>query len=272
VTPLTNLGTAAARLDLLYQYALAVASLSDDYQQRQLGPIHLLKYGYLADLAHAERHEGETFTHTDWRFYHFGPWSEQAFERIMPALVSVGAEQKTFRSRYADDHLRYGLDRETAEQLARRLELELPSEVARAISSGIRQHGTDTADLLRHVYLTAPMLNCRPNEYLDFRTAFHPRGRSPEAAPPERARPSVKERRRRAQMIESARTEIQRRLAAASAKRVAPTPPPRYDEVFLQGTARLDQIAGESLTASQGEVEFDDSVWLSSQRRDPDVS
>ena len=44
-----------ARLDRLFQYALAIAAQADDFRQRELGPIHLLKYAYLADLAHAER-------------------------------------------------------------------------------------------------------------------------------------------------------------------------------------------------------------------------
>ena len=267
--PLTDLKTDAARLDRLYQYALVVAALSDDFRQRELGPIHLLKYAYLADLAHAERHEGATFSGTDWRFYHFGPWSELAFERTAPAMVAVGADEKTFASRYADDHVRYALDREAAEHVARRLEGELPSEVTRAISSSIRQHGTDTADLLRHVYLTEPMLHAKPNEYLDFRTALRPREVSEELAEPTRL--SVRERRRRAQVIENARLEIQRRLDATSAKRFAPTPAPRYDEVFLEGTARLDNLAGEPVADSRSEVEFDGSVWLSSQRRDSGI-
>ena len=40
------------RVDLLIQYALAVAG-QNDFGERELGPIHLLKYVYLGDLAHA---------------------------------------------------------------------------------------------------------------------------------------------------------------------------------------------------------------------------
>lgn len=116
------------------------------------------------------------------------------------------------------------------------------------------------------------MLNAKPNEYLDFHRAISPRVQSSSIAASEPEKPSGREKRRRAQLIEQARAEIQKRLTAASAKRVAPSPAPRYDEVFLEGKARLDQMAGEPVRASQGEIEFDDSVWQSSQRRDPEFS
>lgn len=272
MTPLTDREADSARLDRLFQYALAMAASSEDFRQRELGPIHLLKYAYLADLAHAGRHNGATFSGADWRFYHFGPWSALAFGRIAPALQAINADRKTFASRYADDHVRYALDRRDAEPLARRLEDELPSEVTRAISWGVRQHGTDTADLLRHVYLTPPMLNARPDEYLDFRTAVRQREEPNAAVRQEAPMLSGSERRRRARLLEDARAEIRRRLTATAARRIAPSPAPRYDDVFLEGTARLEQLAGEPVSASHDEVEFDDSVWLSAQRRDPDIS
>jgi hypothetical protein len=258
-------------VERLFQYSLAVAALSEDYRQRELGPIHLIKYAYLADVAYAQRHEGATFTGTDWRFYHFGPWSASAFDRIEPALEGVGAERKSFSSRYADDHVRYALNRDDAEHLARRLEDELPWEMTGTITSAIQQHGTDTADLLRHVYLTPPMLNARPNELLDFRSAVR-RHEERDALSPESPRLGVKARKRRAELIEQARAEIRRRLSVTSSKRVPPTPAPRYDDVFFKGTAWLEAIAGEPISALRGEVEFDESVWLSSQRRDPDAS
>ena len=49
------------KVDKIIQYALAVAA-NEDFCNRDLGPIHLVKYVYLADLAYAERNKGETFT------------------------------------------------------------------------------------------------------------------------------------------------------------------------------------------------------------------
>jgi hypothetical protein len=43
------------KIDLLIQYTLLVAGQEDEYLDRQLGPIHLIKYVYLADLVYAER-------------------------------------------------------------------------------------------------------------------------------------------------------------------------------------------------------------------------
>jgi hypothetical protein len=47
------------KVDLLLKYILAVAG-QEDYGNREVGPIHLIKYVYLADLAFAEKHGGET--------------------------------------------------------------------------------------------------------------------------------------------------------------------------------------------------------------------
>ena len=56
----------ATKVDLVLQYALLLAGQEDDYFDRQLGPIHLIKYVYLADFAFARRNRGETYTGVDW--------------------------------------------------------------------------------------------------------------------------------------------------------------------------------------------------------------
>lgn len=260
-----------ARLDAIYQYSLAIAAMSEDFRQRQLGAIHLLKYAYLADLAHAARREGQTYSGAPWRFYHFGPWATEAFERIEPAIEAAAARTFRIQSFYADDFTRFALDRDAAEEIARRQEQELPLIVYNAISRAVAEHGSDTADLLRHVYLTEPMLAARPGELLDFTTAIRrPRPEAIESSQLEQA--SSKERKRRAETVEAARVEIKKRLATANRKRVVPTPAPRYDSVFFEGTAELDRLAGEPMKSSTGRIAFDDSIWDSSQRRDPEIS
>lgn len=75
------------------QYALFVAGRSDDRFDRELGPIHLIKYVYLVDLDYAKFNNGQTFTGVDWVFHHFGPWSVDVFQQLDDALAEVGAKK-----------------------------------------------------------------------------------------------------------------------------------------------------------------------------------
>ncbi|MDE0001211.1 MAG: hypothetical protein OXQ29_00765 [Rhodospirillaceae bacterium] len=258
-----------SRLNAVYHYAVAVAATSEDFRQRQLGPIHLLKYAYLADIAFAVK-DGNTYSGVAWRFYHFGPWNEEAFEGIRPALLAISANEQKFTSRYENDFVRYGLDRRSAEEVARRCEQILPSVVTGAVAAAVHEYGSDTADLLRHVYLTQPMLAAKPGQYLEFATVKLTASALKESPA---VRLSSKEKRRRKKIIEAAREEVKKRLASKRLTRVKPHPTPRYDAVFDDGTGQLDKMAGEPLASSSGEIIFDDSIWYASQRRDdPDVS
>ncbi len=78
------------RIHQVMRYALGVAGNEDEYRDRELGEIHLIKYVYLADLAHAEKHGGVTYTGIPWRFHHFGPWAEEAFCEIKPSMEMLG--------------------------------------------------------------------------------------------------------------------------------------------------------------------------------------
>ena len=259
-----------SRLDALYQYIVAVAVGSEDFRQRQLGRIHLLKYAYLADLAYAARRDGSTYSGVEWRFYHFGPWNAEAFDEIGPALLAISASESRYPSRYENDFVRYGLDRQEAEEIARRGEHDLPFVVSNAVSQAVHKHGSDTADLLRHVYLTQPMLAARPGDLLDFRTAIKLASEEPTQS--EHPRLSAKKKRQQVAIIDSARAGVRKRLASSRLRRVEPRPAPRYDAVFSEGTAQLDGMAGAPLASTSGEIAFDDSVWHSSQRRDdPDL-
>ena len=84
----------SSHADLIIQYALLLAGEEDERFDRQLGPIHLVKYVFLADLAHAKRHGGESFTGATWLFHNFGPWDVAVYERIDPAtqLQILGAQ------------------------------------------------------------------------------------------------------------------------------------------------------------------------------------
>jgi len=258
------------RLDRTFHHILATAALSEDFLARKLGPIHFLKYAYLGDLAYAERHEGEIFSGVEWRFYHFGPWSQPAFDELPDALERADAVIYTVQSRYENDFVRYGLDHHQAERLIRQTEHDLPFPVSNAIAQAVHEHGSDTASLLRAVYLTWPMLSARPGQVLSFRRYIEPTSAAPAETLSEQPVTRISKGERKT-LIANARSEMARRLARPS-PRIAPDPPPRYDEVFHEGTAFLDKLAGEPPGTVEGELTFDESIWQSDQRRDPDVS
>ena len=266
----TDKAEAALRIDQLFQYALARAARADDFRERELGAIHLLKYAYLADLAHAKRNDGVTYTGTDWRFHHFGPWSVDAHSRIAPALVEqAGATTRSIPSPYRDDYVRYGFSTSQADQIEAAIAPRLPSNVSGVLARAVQEHGADTADLLRHVYLTPPMLAARPNDVLDFTSAIE-LGEPPAQSVP-RIRRTRAEKRRRTAAFEAGRTKIQHLIAKRRSVRAVLDPPPRYDDVFFAGLEELNREAGDPPRASSGTLSFDESVWLSSQRRDPEI-
>lgn len=99
------------RLDEIIQYTLIVAGQQDEYADRELGPIHLIKYTYLADIAHARHTKGESYTGVPWRFHKFGPWSYEVFDRIDSALSAVNAQRRNIsHPKYEDDFTRSRLN------------------------------------------------------------------------------------------------------------------------------------------------------------------
>ena len=258
------------RIDQLFQYALARAAQADDFRDQELGAIHLLKYAYLADLAYARRHDGSTYTGMNWRFYHFGPWSADAHDRIAPALVErAAATARSISSRYGDDYVRYRFTTTQANQLETALAARLPVVLTSALARAVHEHGSDTADLLRHVYLTPPMLMARPNDVLDFASAIEASESPVQSVPPDQR--TRAEKRRRAAALAIGRTKIQQLVSKRRSERAVADPPPRYDDVFFTGLDELERKAGSPPKASSGTLSFEDSVWSSSQRRDPEI-
>jgi len=264
-------------VDSVIRYALAVAASNDDRLERDLGPIHLIKYVYLADLAYAESHAGETYTGARWRFHHYGPWAPEVFERVEPAAVGVGADvERISSSQFDQDFVRYRLDREEAEHRTREIERELPAELRHRIRRAVREFGKDTQSLLDFVYRTRPMLRAAPDEDLDFYAVAVDTGPQPDRVgePQPEARPvSRKAEKRRSEAVEQLRQRIQARLRERlSQRRRPPEPAPRYDEVFAEGQRQLDQLAGDSLPDGEFEARFADDIWHSRGRADTELS
>jgi len=256
----------ACRLDSLLHFSLAAAG-QEDPPYRALGPIHLIKYAYLADLAYAEQHGGQTYTGAPWRFFNFGPWAEPVYDRIEPAVRAIGAERRVFdRARYEGEFVRYTLEDDEAYE---RLSRQLPIEAVTAIKRAVHEFGNDTYGLLNHVYLTRPMLEAAPGEPLVFREepAEPP---VPQEDAPVDAPLTRRARKEREAAIARLRLDVRARLAQRRA-RVRVVPAPRYDEVFRSGTEWLDSLAGEAVPATRAEATFSDDIWRSPTRGGTEV-
>jgi len=255
----------AQKVDLLIQYALAVAAEEDSSWDRELRPIHLIKYCYLADLAYARTHEGHPFTGTHWRFHHYGPWSRDLFLRLEPAARSVGAHERRFSTERQENAVSWSLGPGTLPPKG--LEPSMPGEVASAIKSAVHEFGSDTVSLLHYVYTTEPMLKAAPGEILDLSATGPSPGMAPSEPETEHRVPQLSK-----TALKKLRQGVKERLQAAKERSAghqhAPAPPP-YDEIFFQGQEWLDSLAGEQLLDEEGRVSFADSMWKSGGRREP---
>ena len=262
--------TAISRIDLVLHFSLLVAGEEDDYLDRQLGPIHLIKYVYLADLLFSQRREGKTFTGVDWRFYNFGPWSPEINGRIEPALSAIMARRDKFDSQFSENNefVRWSLRND---RLLEEKQEQLPVIIAPQLKKLIHRFGKDTPALLEFVYRTPPMLKASPNEMLD----FAPDGTLQESETSTESKESLANLSRKKQMafIEK-RKQLRSCLAdnRESAQLINPAPNPRYDADYESGLEWLESLAGEKITALEGTARFDNSVWKSKTRNSDEVS
>lgn len=265
-----------SRIDKIIQYALVVASGLDDYRQRELGPIHFIKYVYLADLAYANEHSGQTYTETPWRFHHFGPWSETVFERVEPALLAIGSQKVLLPCQHGD-FARWNLRAVyNCEVLASQLERDLGFIVALNVKKAVQTYGSDTYNLLNDVYLSQPMLIASPGEHLDFSTTCKQHASfKGELSKPDL---SAKQLKKRAQKREALKAAFLERLAKKNAARNAAKanssmqPPARYDAIFSEGLRVLDALGGTPIQEESLTCSISDNIWKSKARHDPDLS
>jgi hypothetical protein len=255
-------------VDLLLQYILAVAGQESGWS-RELGMIHLIKYVYLADLAYAKYHEGQTYTGLIWKFHHFGPWSVECYKRIEPALESVGATKKKIESDKHGDFIRWCAD---DYNLFDKLNDQMDLGVAGAVQKYVRTFGNDTYGLLDFIYKTEPMLNAAPDEILNFMTCAIDGPKAAEGKPiPEVT--SRQKKKRREKLLAFKKHLNQKLEEKAKARQTETCPlPPRYDDVFYEGLAQLDKEAGNPPVEGRYLVNFKESVWKSKARHDPEIS
>lgn len=251
-----------AKVDLVLQYALLLAGQEDDFMDRDLGPIHLIKYVYVADLAFARRHQGTTYTGADWTFYKFGPWAQEVHARIPTALAFIHADEKVFQSDYEDrESWKRWVKRD--DYLLDQKDRQLPFEVKADLRSCVHKFGHDTAALLDHVYKTKPMLSAAPGERLDF--ALELREPRPDDSSQAVAEPMTERRRKKLRERMRALQQHSEAKAASKPKLVRPEAP-RYDAVYMAGMQWLESVAGPALAEGRMTVEFSDEVWKSATR------
>lgn len=254
-------------INLVIQYSLLTAGEEDEYFDRQLGPIHLIKYVYLADLFYASRNNGETYTGINWVFYKFGPWSQEVNSRIEPALAAINASRKQFASDYGEkeDWVRWDL---RDDYLLREKEKELPPVILLHLKKEIHRYGKDTPSLLDYVYKTKPMLAAAPNEKLDFSLVeSKPVRRDAEKTPLKVDGLSNKKRK----LLKQKMTVLREQQRPGPIKLASPVIEPRTDDVYVDGIVWLDSLAGENFVEGEKTVKFSDEVWKSTTRKAEDV-
>lgn len=253
------------RVDSVLQFALLVAGEEDARFDRQRGPIHLIKYVYLADLSYAQKNDGATYTGIKWRFHKFGPWSEEVFARIEPALNAINADKESFSSDYEEDqdYIRWSL---RDERLLQDKAQQLPSSVTVPLRWVVHKFGKDRSLLLDHVYETMPMLCAAPGEQLDFSIAQNVSSEEPASEPLRMDSLTNKKKKQLKQRLRELGKKYKNRRRKETAF-VNPAPSPQYDDIYFEGLAWLDSLAGPPLSEGKYEVEFSDEVWKSAARK-----
>jgi len=263
-----------SNVDALLQYILVKAGEADDYRDRSLGPIHLIKYVYLADLAYAEEHGGQTFTDLDWQFYHFGPWSSALYEYIPVALTTDGATCVSLPSAYIDgDFQRWTLRNAKSVQTTERL---IGVHLAGIIASLVKRFSNLTPELLDFVYKTPPMLRAAPSEHLDFTPSGWRYKHSTPFISRNASTPLTKKQEKR---LEAWAVDVRRgvrerldALKAARKKENLARDTAIYDDIFYEGMAALNAVDGIEIKQGKFTAEFHSDIWKSKVRHEPDLS
>ena len=260
-----------SKIDQIIQYSLLAAGDKDNSYDRQLGPIHLIKYVYLADLSYARSNNGNSYTGINWQFYKFGPWSQTVNSRIEPALLAIHANKSQFPSDYEDkeDWVRWELRNDS---LLNEKQRALPPVITRNLRQDIRTFGKDTPSLLDYVYKTKPMLSAAPNEYLDLSLVIEDKPLKSEDQQSLRMDSlSNKKKKEFSQKMADLRKQHQQRKSTKP-KLINPVKNPRYDKVYEEGVAWLESLSGDQFSAGEFSAEFSGEVWKSSTRKGNDVS
>ncbi len=253
------------KLTELIRFILTVSSQDEDWRCRELGPIHVIKYVYLADMYYAAENGGKTFTGTAWKFYHFGPWDLELYQEIPNAVKAIGGDIRTFESEHEKDGVRFSLTDDTLQHN----DTQLPNSIIHLLRRDIQNFGSATNDLLHYVYTTPPITNATPGEDLKFTHKIFPDKQSikKECGSPLTA----KGKKRKKKHIESVKKKIAQKREENKKRRIKPRPP-RYDDVFFQGMMELDQgFENPQIKDQKGIIRVNPNVWGGDWRKNRDL-
>lgn len=258
----------------LVSFAIAEAARQDCAVA--LGPIHLMKYLYLADWAYAKTHEGATLTEIPWKFYHFGPYSGAVEEDLEKAAnITTGGPQIFLGSKSGKEVKRWEMEQnESTDSIYLELERRLPCEAVSTIKWSVKEFGSSTYPLLHYVYATLPMRLAAPGELLDFSAAIQEQALPanvrldplPVAIAPPGPALSTTQKKKKEKAFEALKERMEAARARSEKSWELLSIESPEDEIYLEGISWLDSLAVKS-QPFMGTFEIDPSVWHSSLRR-----
>lgn len=253
------------RLHDLIKYILAESNQDEDWRFRELGPIHIIKYVYLADMYFAVKNNGETYTRINWDFHHFGPWNLSLYKEIPDAVKMMGGDTRIFESKYDKDGVRFSLKEDCLDDASSKV----PTSILFLLRKDIHSFGSATNDLLHYVYTTPPMTNATPGGRLDFKNDVFLQKEQLNCD----GFPSMttREKKKRKKRVECIREKIAQKREEKKRKRIKPTPP-RYDEVFFQGSSELgNEFEIYPINNDSGVLRVSPSAWQGNWRKNCDL-
>jgi len=259
------------KVELLLQYILTIAAQQDDFEDRSLGEIHLIKYVYIADLEYAKYNNGNIYTGLEWKFHDFGPWSPELYNHIEPLLNLIGAEKSKIQGKHGE-FIRWNI-KNIDKYSIYKIEKKLPLIIRGSVESSIQKHGSCTESLLDDVYKTPPMLQAAPEETLDF-TIIQDKTDNSTINEENCINITDRQKKKRKLLIKDIKRKFQERLKnnKLKTKRVPPPEPPIYDEIFFEGVKYIDSLEGSYVEPieDEGIITFSDDIWHSKARFDKD--
>tara|TARA_R110001592_G_scaffold6045_22_gene32894 strand:+ start:1091 stop:1804 length:714 start_codon:yes stop_codon:yes gene_type:complete len=126
----------------------------------------LTKLIYLADVYYARKNNGETYSGTEWKFHHFGPYSYQLSEYIENKIPNVRVETgETHNQGHSFKLIKLSDYSKTSTMQDTQLGIGITS----TLQSNVKSFSGSLNSLLEYVYFhTEPMKGATPGDKLDF--------------------------------------------------------------------------------------------------------